>query len=178
MRVNSVHLDTKHRFSKPAVPEVRLIEGVGVEGDAHSGATVQHLHLVRKDASAPNLRQVHLIQSELFEELAGAGYAVQPGDLGENITTTGVDLFALPTGTTLHLGDTAVLTLTGLRNPCRQIDKFRTGLLKQVLHKAPGGTVVRRVGVMSVVTTGGTVRPGDPLRLVIPAEPHKPLGLV
>lgn len=178
MRVHSVNHDTRHNFSKPPVPEITLIEGFGVEGDAHAGTTVQHLHLIKVDAGAPNLRQVHLIQSELFDTLAEAGYEVGPGDLGENVTTYGVDLLNLPTGTRLHLGDTAVVTLTGLRNPCSQINKFRKGLLKTMLHKDADGEVVRLTGVMSVVNQGGIVRPGDQLKVVYPDEPHRPLDLV
>lgn len=178
MRVHSVNRDTRHKFSKPPVPEITLIEGIGVEGDAHAGATVQHLHLIKVDAAAPNLRQVHLIQSELFAVLEEAGYEVGPGDLGENVTTSGVDLLNLPTGTELHLGDTAVVTLTGLRNPCSQINKFRKGLLKTMLHKSEDGEVVRLTGVMSVVNRGGIVRPDDHLKLVYPNEPHQPLDLV
>ncbi|GAA1527549.1 MOSC domain-containing protein [Kribbella lupini] len=178
MRIHSVNRDTQHHFSKPPVPEITLIEGLGVEGDAHAGATVQHLHLVKVDAAAPNLRQVHLIQSELFAVLAEAGYEVGAGDLGENITTSGVDLLNLPTGTELHLGDTAVVTLTGLRNPCSQINKFRKGLLKTMLHKDAAGEVVRLTGVMSVVNHGGVVRPGDQLKVVYPDGPHQPLDLV
>ncbi|GAA1555873.1 MOSC domain-containing protein [Kribbella sancticallisti] len=178
MRIDSVNRDVQHRFSKAPVEEIRLVEGVGVEGDAHAGATVQHLHLIRKDRTAPNLRQVHLIQRELFDELATKGHDVSPGDLGENITTAGVDLFELPTGTKLHLGDTAIVTVTGLRDPCSQINGLQKGLLKQVLGKAEDGTVIRRVGIMGVVTVGGLVRPGDPLTVVLPAEPHEPLELV
>ena len=178
MRVDSVHRDDQHRFSKPAVDEVRLIEGVGVEGDAHAGATVQHLHLVRRDPTARNLRQVHLIQRELVDELSAKGYDVAPGDLGENITTAGLDLFDLPTGASLHLGDTAIVTVTGLRDPCSQINGLQKGLLKEVLGRADDGTVIRRVGIMGVVTTGGLVRPGDPLTVVLPPKPHEPLGLV
>lgn len=178
MKVDSVHRDDKHRFSKPAVPEVRLIEGIGVEGDAHAGATVQHLHLVRRNAAAANLRQVHLIQRELIDELNAKGYDVSPGDLGENITTDGLDLFSLPTGTILRLGDKAAVTVTGLRDPCNQINKLRKGMLKEVLWREADGTTVYRVGIMAVVSTAGVVRPGDPLTVVLPPEPHEPLGLV
>jgi MOSC domain-containing protein YiiM len=178
VRVDSVHRDGQHRFSKSSVGEIRLIEGVGVDGDAHAGATVQHLHLVRKDPTAPNLRQVHLIPREVLDELAANGYDVAPGELGENVTTAGLDLFALPTGTTLHLGDTATVTVTGLRDPCSQINGLRKGLLKQVMGKAEDGTVVRRVGIMGVVSTGGVVRPGDRLTVVLPPEPHQRLDLV
>lgn len=121
---------------------------------------------------------MHLIPREVLDELASNGYDVAPGELGENVTTTGLDLFALPTGTRLHLGDAAILTVTGLRDPCSQINKLQKGLLKQVLTKAADGTVIRRVGIMSVVTTGGTVRPGDPLTVELPPEPHEPLDLV
>jgi MOSC domain-containing protein YiiM len=178
VRVHSVHRDGKHRFSKPSVGEIRLIEGIGVEGDAHAGATVRHRHLVKKNRTAPNLRQVHLIPLEVLEELAVQGYAVAPGELGENVTTTGLDLFELPTGTKLQLGDTAILTVTGLRDPCSQINGLQKGLLKQVLRKSADGTVLRRVGIMSVVTVGGIVRPGDRLTATLPPEPHQPLDLV
>jgi MOSC domain-containing protein YiiM len=178
VKVDSVHRDDKHRFSKPGVPEIRLIEGIGVEGDAHAGATVQHLHLVRRNAAAPNLRQVHLIQRELFDELNAKGYDVAPGNLGENITTDGLDLFALPTGTILRLGDTAVITVTGLRDPCNQINKLRKGMLKEVVWREPDGTTVYRVGIMAIVSTGGIVRPNDQITVELPPEPHEPLDLV
>ncbi|WP_433017423.1 MOSC domain-containing protein [Kribbella sp. CA-294648] len=178
MRVEAVHRDDKHRFSKLSVGEIRLIEGVGVEGDAHAGATVRHRHLVKKDRTAPNLRQVHLISREVLDELAANGYDVAPGELGENVTTVGLDLFELPTGTKLQLGDTAILTVTGLRDPCSQINGLQKGLLKQVLRKSADGTVVRRVGIMSVVTVGGIVRPGDHLTVKLPPEPNEPLELV
>nr|WP_239062236.1 MOSC domain-containing protein [Streptomyces sp. SID13031] len=155
-----------------------MIEGVGVDGDAHAGVTVQHLHLVRKDRTAPNLRQVHLIPREVLDELAVKGYDVAPGELGENVTTVGLELFALPTGTKLQLGETATVTVTGLRDPCSQINGLRKGLLRQVMGKAEDGTIVRRVGIMSVVNVGGLVRPGDKLTVVLPPEPHEPLGLV
>jgi MOSC domain-containing protein YiiM len=178
VRVDSVHRDAQHRFSKSPVDAITLIEGIGVEGDAHAGKTVQHLHLVRKNPTTPNLRQVHLIPREVLDELATKGYDVAPGALGENITTTGLDLFTLPTGTTLHLGDTAVLTVTGLRDPCRQINGLQKGLLKQLMTKAEDGTILRRVGIMTVVTTGGLVRPGDQLTVAPPPKPHEPLQLV
>ncbi|WBQ03960.1 MOSC domain-containing protein [Kribbella sp. CA-293567] len=178
MRVHRVHRDDRHRFSKSPAGEIELIEGFGVEGDAHAGATVQHLHLQRRNRTAPNLRQVHLIPLEMLDELAVNGYDVAPGELGENIVTAGLDLFELPVGTTLHLGDTAILTVTGLRDPCSQINKLRKGLLKQVLTKTEDGSIVRRAGIMSVVTVGGTVRPGDQLTITLPPAPHEPLDLV
>lgn len=176
--VDSVHVSPGHTFSKPAAAAVTLIEGVGVEGDAHAGVTVKHRSRVARDASTPNLRQVHLMHTELFDQLRGQGYAVAPGDLGENVTTTGVDLLGLPVGTRLHLGADAIVTVTGLRNPCHQINDFRDGLLKQVLGKDESGAVVRRTGVMAIVSRGGTVAPGDPIAIELPPRPHLPLTVV
>jgi MOSC domain-containing protein YiiM len=176
-RVVSVHASAVHGFSKPAVEEVVLVEGVGVEGDAHAGVTVQHRSRVAADPSQPNVRQVHLIHAELFDLLREAGHDVAPGDLGENLTTRGLDLLALPVGTRLTVGD-AVVTVTGLRNPCQQINDFRPGLLKQVLRRGDDGEVVRLAGVMGIVSRGGSVRPGDPVDVVLPAPPHLPLTRV
>lgn len=175
VHVEAVHRDAAHRFSKPTVTEIDLVEGLGVAGDAHSGATVQHLSRVRRDPTEPNLRQVHLIHAELLDELVGKGYDVSPGLLGENLTTRGVDLLDLPTGTRLRLGGQAVIMVTGLRNPCHQIDDCRAGVLKQVLGRDASGAVVRRAGVMAVVTRGGTVRAGDPVTLESPEPPHRRL---
>ena len=174
----SVNLDRGHHFSKHAVEEVVLVEGLGIEGDAHAGATVQHLSRKRWHKDEPNLRQVHLIHRELFDELAAEGFSVEAGNLGENVTTEGIDLLGLPRGTVLHLGDDASVEITGLRNPCLQIDRFQDGLLKAVVRTDDGGTVERRTGVMSVVRSGGTVRPGDPIRVELPAEPHEALSVV
>jgi MOSC domain-containing protein YiiM len=149
-----------HTFSKPTLERVRLLAGLGVEGDAHAGVTVKHRSRVRKEPTQPNVRQVHLLQAELLDELG-----VAPGALGENVTTRGLDLLALSAGTRLHLGAGAVVELTGLRNPCVQIDAFRDGLLKQVLGRDAAGEVVRRAGVMSVVLQGGLVRCGDLVRV-------------
>ena len=175
--VVAVARSATHSFSKPTVSSVELIEGVGVAGDAHSGPTVQHLHQVRKDADRPNLRQVHLIHAELLDALTAAGFDVGPGQLGENITTRGVDLLGLPVGTRLHVG-TAVVTITGLRNPCHQIEEFRPGLLKQVLHRDDDSQVERLAGVMGIVSRSGTVREGDPITVELPAEPHHSLTTV
>jgi MOSC domain-containing protein YiiM len=175
-RVVAVHRDHRHRFSKPTVAAITLVEGVGVEGDAHAGATVQHLSRVRRDPTQPNLRQVHLIDAELLDELAGKGYDVGPGHLGENVTSSGVDLLALPAGSVLELGDDAVITVTGLRNPCRQIvDRDGRSMLQEVLHTAADGTVVRRAGVMAVVTRAGVVRAGDSIRVRVPSADERPL---
>ncbi|OUE29953.1 MOSC domain protein [Clavibacter michiganensis] len=168
-RVLAVARDDAHRFSKPVRPSITLLAGLGVEGDAHLGTTVQHLSRKRRDPDAPNLRQVHLVHAELHEELAGKGYAVGPGDLGENVTTAGVPLLDLPTGTRLHLGDEAVVELTGLRNPCIQIDALGAGAMKAVLDRDADGNVVRKSGVMGVVITGGEVRPDDAVRVELPA---------
>ncbi|MDF9868224.1 MOSC domain-containing protein [[Kitasatospora] papulosa] len=167
-----------YSFTKPSRDSVTLLAGLGVEGDVHAGVTVKHRSRVAQDPTQPNLRQVHLIHQELFAELRQAGFEVSPGDLGENITTEGIDLLGLPVGTLLHLGDEAVVEVTGLRNPCLQIDTFQAGLLKQVVGRADDGTVVRRAGIMSVVRTGGVVRPGDVIKAVLPVGPHRRLERV
>ncbi|WNI20651.1 MOSC domain-containing protein [Streptomyces sp. ITFR-16] len=176
--VTAVSRNETYSFTKPNRDSVTLLSGLGVEGDVHAGVTVKHRSRVAQDPTQANLRQVHLIHEELFGELRAAGFDVAPGDLGENITTRGIDLLALPAGTLLHLGDEAVVEVTGLRNPCLQIDAFQEGLLKQVVGRDERGTVVRRAGIMSVVTAGGVVRPGDPVRVELPAEPHRPLERV
>jgi MOSC domain-containing protein YiiM len=172
--VVSVNLQARHRFSKAPAERIELVEGLGVEGDAHAGATVQHRSRKRWTPTLPNLRQVHLMHAELFDELAEQGFQVTPGDLGENVTTRGIDLLALPTGTRLKLGSTAEIEVTGLRNPCVQIDRFQPGLLKQVLGKDEAGPV-RKAGIMAVVVHGGQVRPTDPITVELPAEPHSAL---
>jgi hypothetical protein len=176
--VVAVATSPAHRFSKDLRPVVRLLAGIGVEGDAHAGASVRHRSRVRRDADRPNLRQVHLLQAELFAELADVGHQVHPGDLGENVTTSGVDLLALPVGTVLRLGATAEVVLTGLRNPCYQIDRFQPGLLDRVRIRLPGAGLVRKVGVMSVVRRGGDVGAGDTVIVDLPPEPHRPLAVV
>lgn len=174
-RVLAVCLRRGHHFGKPPALSIRLLPGLGVEGDAHAGAKVTHLYLARKNPDAPNLRQVHLMHSELFDGLRTKGFDIAPGDLGENITTAGIDLLGLSAGTKLHLGDQAVIEITGLRHPCGQIDAFRKGLLKAVLDKDAHGRLIRKSGVMSIVLSGGDVRPGDPIRIEPPAGPHRPL---
>ena len=176
--VIAVSRDAKHRFSKPNQLAIRLVAGLGIEGDAHSGVTVKHRSRVAKDPAVPNLRQVHLIHAELFDELRAAGFSVGAGDLGENITTKGIDLLALPAGTRLTIGDTAVVEVTGLRNPCSQIDKFQKGLMKATLGRDAEGRLVRKTGVMSIVVAGGEVRPGDSIAVVLPAAPHRALEVV
>jgi MOSC domain-containing protein YiiM len=173
--VVAVHLDRRHEFSKRTVDEVVLVEGLGIEGDAHFGATVQHRSRARFTPRAPNLRQVHLIHAELFDEVARDGFDVHPGDLGENITTRGIDLLELPTGTLLRLGEEAVVEVTGLRNPCVQIDRFQDGLMKRLVHRGPDDEVVRLAGIMSVVRAGGTVRAGDAIRVQLPSGERRAL---
>lgn len=173
--VASVSVSSGHTFSKPPCSEIRLIAGLGVEGDAHLGTLVKHRSRVAKDPSQPNLRQAHIIHAELFDELADRGFTVRPGDLGENITSRGVDLLGLPRGALLHVGAEAVIEITGLRNPCKQINAFQAGLMQAVIERAADGGLVRKSGVMGVVRVGGLVRPDDVIRVELPAGPHIPL---
>ena len=173
--VVAVARDAQHRFSKLSEPSVTLIAGVGVDGDAHAGATVRHRSRLKATPKAPNLRQVHLVAGELLDELNQQGFDVRPGDIGENITTRGVDLLALPTGTRLRLGADAVVEVTGLRNPCVQLDRFQDGLRAAVLDRDDDGNLIRRAGVMSIVISGGDVRPGDEIAVELPAPPHHSL---
>lgn len=176
--VTAVSRDEGHHFTKPNRDSIRLLAGLGVEGDAHLGVTVQHRSRVAQDPTQPNLRQVHLIHGELHDELREAGFEVAPGELGENVTTRDIDLLALPVGTRLRLGAQAVVEVTGLRNPCLQIDGFRQGLLKQVVGRDDAGNIVRKGGIMGVVLAGGEVRPGDPVSVELPQGPHRPLERV
>ncbi len=173
--VVAVARDPAHRFGKDVVASIELVAGLGVAGDAHAGTTVQHRSRVAADPTRPNLRQVHLIGTELLAELDALGLPVAPGQLGENVTTAGLDLLALPRGTVLRLGCSAAVEVTGLRNPCAQIDGFRHGVLRVVAGRGPGGEVVRRAGVMAVVLAGGAVRAGDPVTVELPPGPHLPL---
>jgi MOSC domain-containing protein YiiM len=164
-----------HTFSKPGTEEITLRVGHGVVGDAHAGQTIQHVARIARDPGAPNLRQVHLIHGELHDELRTQGFAVGAGDMGENVTTRGVDLLGLPTGTRLHLGAEAVVEVTGLRNPCVQLDEFQDGLMRAVLGRDARGGLVRKAGVMAVVVTGGRVRPGDGIAVELPSLPFRAL---
>jgi MOSC domain-containing protein YiiM len=176
--VIAVALDGGHHFSKQPAFEIRLVMGRGVAGDAHFGETVKHRSRVAKDPTQPNLRQVHLLQAELFDEVGAQGFRVQPGEMGENVTTRGIDLLALPEGTRLQLGAVAVVEITGLRNPCVQIDRFQPGLMQATLDRDAAGNLIRKAGVMAVVITGGDVRPGDAIAVTFPAGPHRALGPV
>jgi len=173
--VIGVACDGAHRFSKPVCASIRLIEGLGVEGDAHLGVTVQHLSRIRRDPATPNLRQVHLIHAELHDELNAKGFRVGPGDMGENITTRGIDLLGLPRDARLHLGASAVVEVKGLRNPCAQLDGFQKGLMAATLDKDAEGHLIRKAGIMGVVITGGLVRPGDAIRVEMSAAPFEKL---
>jgi MOSC domain-containing protein YiiM len=164
-----------HGFSKTPALSIRLVAGLGVEGDGHFGATVQHRSRAARRPDAPNLRQVHLLQSELFDELAGRFGPLGAGDMGENILTRDLDLLALPAATRLHLGGAAVVELTGLRNPCVQIDRFRPGLMQACLGRRPDGGLDRKAGVMAIVIEGGDVLPGETIGVRLPAPPHRPL---
>jgi MOSC domain-containing protein YiiM len=174
-RVVAVSCDTSHRFSKPNRPAIRLIAGFGVEGDAHAGAAVMHRNLAKSDPAMPNLRQVHLIQAELHDELKDNGFVVKPGDLGENVTTRGVDLLGLPTATLLHLGPSAVVEVTGVRTPCAQIDRFQKGLKRAMIVKGPGRTVSFKTGIMGIVRASGDVKCDDAVVAELPAKPWMPL---
>lgn len=164
-----------HHFSKTNALFITLIAGIGVDGDGHAGATVKHRSRVLANPNQPNLRQVHLIHSELFDELREAGFVVNPGDLGENVTTRGIDLLSLPARTRLRLGAEAVIEVTGLRNPCVQIDRFQQGLMAAVIGRDAEGRPAYKAGVMAVVIAGGVVRPGDAIAIELPAEPHERL---
>jgi hypothetical protein len=173
--VDSVHRSASHTMTKAGVESITLVAGLGVDGDAHMGATVQHRSRVARDASQPNLRQVHLIHAELHDELRARGFAVRSGEMGENVTTRGIDLLGLPVGTRLGLGAAAVVEITGLRNPCRQLDGVQPGLMAAVLDRDEHGALVRKAGIMGVVVTGGEVHRGDRITIAFPAGRHLPL---
>ena len=173
--VTAVSRSATHTLSKPNRDAIRLLTGLGVEGDAHLGTTVKHRSRVARDPNRPNLRQLHLIHAELHDELRAAGFAVAAGQMGENVTTRGLDLLGLPAGTRLRLGDAAVVEVTGLRNPCAQLDRIQPGLMAATLARDEGGQLVRKAGVMGIVLATGEVRPGDPIRVELPPAPHRAL---
>lgn len=176
--VIAVARNDAHVFSKPARDAIELREGFGIEGDAHAGSTVQHLSRIAVDPTAPNLRQVHLIHAELHDELQTRGFTLAPGAMGENIVTRGIDLLGLATGTVLHLGADAAIQVTGLRNPCAQLDKLQRGLLAAVLDRDAAGGLVRKSGIMAIVRKSGLVRPGDTIRIEAPQGPFVALAPV
>ena len=173
--VVAVSSSARHTMAKAGRPVVRLLAGLGVEGDAHAGVTVKHRSRVRVDPTQPNLRQVHLVHAELHDELRAGGFPVEPGQMGENVTTRGVDLLGLPTGTRLRLGPDAVVEVTGLRNPCGQLDGIQPGLRSAVLDRDGDGAPVPLAGIMGIVLATGDVRPGDPIAVELPPPPHRPL---
>ena len=176
--VTAVSRGAKHTLVKANADSIRLLAGLGVEGDAHLGATVKHRSRVARDPAQPNLRQVHLIHAELHDELRQTGFTVSAGQMGENVTTQGVELLGLPNGARLHLGETAVVEVTGLRNPCAQLDRIQPGLMAATLGRDAQGNLVRKAGIMAVVLAGGEVRPGDAIEVELPPQPHRPLPVV
>jgi MOSC domain-containing protein YiiM len=173
--VAAVHKSGSYSFSKRSASVIELVQGLGVQGDVHAGTTVKHRSRVARHPSQPNLRQVHLVHGELHEELATQGFAVEPGAMGENITTRGIDLLGLPTGACLHLGADAVVEVTGLRNPCRQLDGLHAGLMAALLDHDVDGNLVRKAGIMGIVHTGGLVTTGDVIVVEPPAGPYRRL---
>ncbi len=173
--VVAVSRSATHTMKKPNEAAITLVEGLGVAGDAHQGRTVKHRSRVAKDPNVPNLRQVHLIHAELHDELRAGGFRVAPGEMGENVTTRGIDLLGLPAGTRLRLGAAAVVEVTGLRNPCRQLNGLQAGLMDATLARDADGNLVRKAGIMGVVVSGGEVRPGDPIAVELPPPPHRRL---
>lgn len=173
--VTAVSASATHTLIKPKQDSIRLLAGLGVAGDAHLGETVKHRSRVARDPSQPNLRQVHLIHAELHDELRQAGFALFAGQMGENVTTRGVDLLGLPTGARLRLGDETVVLVTGLRNPCAQLERLQPGLMAATLGRDPHGNLIRKAGIMAVVLAGGEVRAGDPIGVELPPAPHRSL---
>ena len=173
--VAALSASARHTMSKLGRPSLLLVAGLGVEGDAHAGRLVKHRSRVARDPNQPNLRQVHLIHAELHDELRARGFALAPGQMGENVTTRGIDLLGLPTGARLWLGGAALIEVTGLRNPCAQLDGIAPGLMKAVLDRDAQGNLVRKAGVMAIVLAGGEVRAGDAIRVELPDDPHRAL---
>lgn len=174
----AVHWSAEHTMRKFSAPSIRLIEGLGVEGDAHAGVTVKHRSRVAVDPTQPNLRQVHLVHAELFDELGEQGFVLEPGLIGENITTRGIDLLGLPRGTLLRLGVGAIVEVTGLRNPCTQLDGIQPGLMRACLGYDASGQPIRKAGIMGIVRTGGAVKAGDAITAALPPLPHERLQRV
>ncbi len=173
--VEAVSRSATHTLTKANQAAIRLLEGLGVEDDAHAGTTVKHRSRVARDPHQPNLRQVHLLHAELFQELRNAGFDVAAGRMGENVTTRGIDLLGLPTGTRLRLGGEAIVEITGLRNPCAQLDQIQAGLMAATLDRDERGHPIRKAGVMAVVIASGPVQPGDPVTIELPPAPRRPL---
>ena len=177
-KVHSLSISPQHTFSKVLTNQVEVIKGIGIKGDAHAGITVKHRSRVAKDPNQPNLRQIHLIHLELLKDLVQKGYTVQPGDLGENITTEGISLLDLPKDSILTFGETVKVQITGLRNPCHQIDKFQKGLLKEVVGRNEAGEIIRMAGIMGIVLEGGKISVNDEIQITYPPNPHQKLERV
>jgi len=177
-KVHSLSSSAQHSFSKHTTHQVEVIKGIGIKGDAHAGVKVKHRSRVAKDPNQPNLRQIHLIHLELLKELVAKGYTVNPGDLGENITTEGISILNLPKDTILKIGENVAIQITGLRNPCHQIDKFQKGLLKEVVGKNDAGDIIRMAGIMAIVLEGGMIKVNDEILVELPALPHQKLERV
>jgi hypothetical protein len=176
--VKALSKSPTHTMSKPNEPSLVILEGLGVEGDAHMGVTVKHRSRVAQDPTQPNLRQVHLIHSELHDALWEQGFQISPGQMGENITTAGIPLLELPRGTQLHIGENVVLEVTGLRNPCHQLNGLQDGLLKAVIDHDENGNLIRKAGIMSIVLKGGVIHTGDVIEVRLPPAPHIALDRV
>jgi MOSC domain-containing protein YiiM len=177
-RVMSLSKSETHTFQKINQKKLNLIKGLGIEGDAHMGKTVKHRSRVAKDPSQPNLRQVHLIHSELHDELEGLGFKIKAGEMGENITTKGIDLLSLPKDTILNIGKNARIQITGLRNPCNQLNIFKKGLMNAVLDKDENGDLIRKAGIMGIVLEGGVIEVEDTIEIILPDKPHIKLDMV
>jgi len=177
-KVIALSKSDNHTMQKFNTPQIRLLKGLGVEGDAHLGVTVKHRSRVAKDPTQPNLRQVHLIHHELHQELAQKGYEITPGQMGENITTQGIDLLSLPKNTVLKIGNSATIQITGLRNPCHQLDGIQKGLMKAVLDRDHAGKLIRKAGIMGIVLTDGVIKIEDSIEIHLPPSPHLPLERV
>lgn len=176
--VVSLSTSPTHSMSKKKVTQVELIKGIGISGDAHAGKKVKHRSRVRQNPDQPNLRQVHLIHSELFEELSTKGFMIKAGEMGENITTKGIDLLALSKGCILSIGSDVKVEITGLRNPCDQLNGLQEGLLNAVLDKDGNGKLIRKAGIMGVVLTSGIVKNGDKIIEFYQPEKHQALERV
>ena len=176
-RVIAVSLSTAHSFNKSNRESIELLAGLGIAGDAHCGKTVQHRSRVAQDPTQPNLRQVHLIHSELHDELKTKGFDILSGQMGENITTKGINLLSLPTNTLLRIGE-ATIQVTGLRNPCAQLNRFKSGLMAAVLDRDSRGNLIRKAGIMGIVIASGVVNTGDTIRVELPPQPYRSLERV
>lgn len=177
-RIEALHSSPSHSLKKETTSSLEIIKGLGVKGDAHMGAKIKHVYRVRKDPNEPNLRQVHIIHAELFDELKTKDFDISFGEMGENITCSGLDILSLPTDTELQMGVSTRLKVTGLRNPCAQLDSIKKGLMKACLDRNQSGEMIPKVGIMTIVLEGGIINQGDEIKVVFPPEPHRKLEAV